>query len=152
MSDAPKCAATTRGGKACGAYARPGHPTCAAHDPEMREQMTAARRLGGQRGRRTPLPVPDEPVKLRTIDDARAYLERAAADALRLDHGVARTRLMKEIALDAARLCEQHDLERDLAAFREYVQRAAGDRRRSGGRRAADAGPVPIPPALLPLQ
>lgn len=113
-ADRPICAATRTDGQPCQAFARPGRPFCAAHDPEHAEAMRAIRSAGGQ-ARSTPAPA--EPIKLGTIAEQLQALEttidrvRAGAESV----GVARL-VLYGISL-ARPLVELGDLEERLAAL-----------------------------------
>lgn len=89
-----QCAAVTRAGHRCRAYAVAGSPYCFWHAPELREQCREAQARGGRalrevrierpRGGRVRIERPHEPVAITTPGEAVTVLERAAADLLEL--------------------------------------------------------------------
>ena len=64
---------------------------------------------------RRPWPAPTSSTGLATIGDIRRIIEIATLDALGLENSVARSRLLIQAALAAARLLEDGELEARLA-------------------------------------
>lgn len=93
------CRGQTREGRPCGMTPQ-GNGWCYSHDPARADERAAARRRGGKHRKR--LPPPDAAaVDLSSVEGIRAYLERAALDAARLDVGTQRIKAMTSIASTA---------------------------------------------------
>ena len=85
------CQATTKSGAACRAFALPGRPFCLTHDPERREDATAARVKGAGVSNR-----------LRSIEGRRRKLDSAPA-LLRFVGGIVQDVLDGSTSPDIAR-------------------------------------------------
>ena len=89
---------------------------CFWHDPASAEEAAEARRLGGLRRRREKaLSGAFDFAGLGTIEAIRRILEVATIDALALDNGIARCRVLISATLAAAKLLETGELEARLA-------------------------------------
>jgi hypothetical protein len=85
---------------------------CFAHDPERADDLAEARRLGGLRRRREgTLAVAYDLPGLDSVDGIRRLLDIVVADALGLDNGIARARVLISAAQAATKLLETADLE-----------------------------------------
>jgi hypothetical protein len=118
--DAKRCTGIAKSGAPCRAFARAGGDFCLVHDVTMTESLAASRRLGGKHRKRYPAPREDS-TPLRSVDDALALLERAAADVERLDHGANRVRAMVAIAEAAARIIETLKLSARLEELEAHL-------------------------------
>ena len=104
--------------RTCRAGPQRERPWCFAHDPERAEDAAEARRLGGLRRRRegTVVVAYDLP-GLDTVEGIRRVLDIVTADALGLDSGIARLRVLIAVATAATRLLETGELESRIAAL-----------------------------------
>ena len=101
---------------------------CFWHDPESEEEAAEARRLGGLRRRREKaLSGAFDFAGLGSIETIRRVLEVATIDALGLDNGIARSRVLISAAVAATRLLETGELEARIAAL-EAASGLAGER------------------------
>lgn len=119
-----RCAGERPDGHACRANPVTDSDFCLLHDPERAEEVAASRRLGGLRRRREATVVAaydlaalDTPVGIRRI------LEIAVADALGLDNGVARLRVLLAGAATAIRLFEATELDARIRALETLHRR-----------------------------
>ena len=105
-------------GRGCRAGPQRERPWCFAHDPERAEDAAEARRLGGLRRRRegTVVVAYDLP-GLDTVEGIRRVLDIVTADALGLDGGIARLRVLIAVATAATRLLETGELEARISAL-----------------------------------
>ena len=91
---------------------------CFWHDPESEEEAAEARRLGGMRRRREKaLSGAFDFAGLGSLEAIRRVLEVATIDALALDNGIARCRVLISAATAAAKLLEVGELEARIAAL-----------------------------------
>ena len=103
-------------GRACRAGPQRERPWCFAHDPERVEDATEARRLGGMRRRREgTIAVAYDLPGLDTVEGIRRLLDIVVTDALGLDNGIARLRVIIATAAAATRLLEVGELEARIA-------------------------------------
>ena len=109
------CSATTRGGASCQAFPIRGSEYCFTHDPVVSEARQSARRLGGQRGRRS---VPDR-VPIRSVEDVRLVLEATFADTLRLANSVKRNRAIGYLSSVMLKVLELSALEARVQMLEE---------------------------------
>ncbi len=121
-----KCAGRQRDGRRCGAWPMKGEDFCLWHSPAHEAEAAEARRLGGLRRRREKTVAGAYELEgLASIGDIRRIIEIATLDALGLENSVARSRLLIQAALAAARLLEDGELEARLARL-EAVLASAG--------------------------
>jgi hypothetical protein len=101
------CAFLMPTGLACRSAPLHDRPFCFLHDPEQAEKAAEARRLGGARRRHeSTLEVVYGLDGLDSIAGIRRLLQIAMADALALDAGIGRVRLLTSGALAAMKLFE----------------------------------------------
>jgi hypothetical protein len=99
-------------GQPCRAGPQRDRPWCFAHDPERVEEATEARRLGGIRRRKEgTIAVAYDLPGLDTVEGIRRLLDITSVDALGLENGVARLRILVAVVGAATRLLEVGDLE-----------------------------------------
>ena len=112
------CAFIMADGRACRAGPQRERPFCFAHDPDRAEEALEARRLGGLRRRRegTTTVAYDLP-GLDTVEGIRRVLDIVVVDALGLDSGIARLRVLIAVATAASRLLETGELEARITAL-----------------------------------
>ena len=105
-------------GRPCRAGPQRDRPYCFAHDPERVEEATEARRLGGLRRRREgTIAVAYDLPGLDTVEGIRRLLDIVVTDALGLDNGIARLRVIIATAAAATLLLEVADLDARLATL-----------------------------------
>ena len=115
------CAATTVWGAPCRMRPLRDSAFCFNHTPELAVRRAHSRKLGGLRRRRaSPEGVPER-IALRTVEEARALLERAARDALMLDLSPDRCRVLISAVGQALKVVEVGELETRIAALEERV-------------------------------
>ena len=113
-----RCAFAHQDGGTCHAAPLRERPYCFLHDPERAADAADARRLGGLRRRREgTLTVAYDLESLDYADGIRRLLHVVVTDALSLDNGVARLRVLIAAASAAARLLETADLEARISAL-----------------------------------
>lgn len=116
------CAATNKDGGQCGVAPLRAGDLCFWHAPDHAEEAAAARKLGGQRRRReSTLVGAYELGPLDTVAGIRRILEIAVLDALGMENGVARVRLLIAAAQALGRLLETGDLEELVDQFRTVL-------------------------------
>jgi hypothetical protein len=87
-------------------------PFCFSHDPERADDLAEARRLGGLRRRREgTLTVAYELPGLDSVEGIRRLLDIVVTDALGLDNGIARLRVLISVSSVATKLLEVGDLQ-----------------------------------------
>lgn len=122
------CTATNGRGLPCGAAALRDRPWCRMHDPDLAEEVAAARRLGGQRRRRDgTLEVAFDLDDVRTRDGLWRVLEVAVLDTLALDNGIQRNRTLIQAVTAGGRLHERDLEERVSALERAMATRSPWD-------------------------
>jgi len=110
-------------GRGCRAGPQLERPWCFAHDPERAEDAAEARRLGGLRRRREgTVTVAYDLPGLNSVADIRRVLDIVVADALGLDSGIARLRVLIAVATAATRLLETGELEARLSALEAALE------------------------------
>ena len=117
------CSYLTKAGRRCRAQPLPGESWCGLHHPANADRIAAGRKVGGSRRKRSTT-NPGEPMPLGSVDDVRAVLEVALADALSLDPSAGRVRAVVSVAAEAARLLERHDMEARLAEIEAAIAAA----------------------------
>lgn len=112
------CAQVLPDGRLCRATPLRDGPYCFWHSPDSEEEAAEARRLGGLRRRREKaLSGAFDFAGLGSIEAIRRVLEVATIDALGLDNGIARSRVLISAAAAAAKLLETGELEARIAAL-----------------------------------
>lgn len=107
----------------CRAGPQRDRPYCFAHDPDRAEEAAEARKLGGLRRRKEgTIAVAYDLPGLETVEGVRRLVQIVVTDAMGLDNGIARLRVLLAAALAAAKLLETGDLEERLASL-EAVHR-----------------------------
>lgn len=118
------CATSTPDGRPCGAYPLRDGPYCFVHDPDRAADVDDARRLGGHRRKREgTLAIVYDLGGLDDVEASRRMLEIALADALSLDNGLGRVRVLIAIASARLRLHEVGELEAHIDALRAALGR-----------------------------
>ena len=125
---APKrCSHVMEDGQPCRAGPQRDRPLCFVHDPERAEDAHEARRLGGIRRRKEgTLSVAYELEGLDSVAGIRRVLDIAIADALSLENGVPRLRVLIAAATAATRLLESAEFESRLEALEAALAREPG--------------------------
>ena len=104
--------------QACGMAPLRGESFCFSHSPEHATEAAEARRIGGQRRKReVTLAVVYGLGGLDELEQARRLLELVTYEALALDNGVARNRLLLGAVVTRLKLIEVLDQEARLAAL-----------------------------------
>lgn len=95
------------------------------HDPALRAQRKAARSAGGKARHHRHITWADEEiraaVRIRSVADVLALLERATVDELRLENSHNRNRTIASLATAALKALEVGELERRLEALEAQV-------------------------------
>src|SRR3954471_22813801 len=112
-----QCEVTTSVGRRCGAAPMHDRPYCFLHDPAETARADEARRLGGARRRHESAleTVYDLPA-LNTPAGLTRLVEIAVTDALSLDAGIGRLRVLLAGVAAGTRLLETTDLVRRIEA------------------------------------
>src|SRR5688572_30078315 len=99
---AAKCIAHTSSGQPCQSFTVAGSQYCFAHDPALRAKRKQARSAGGKARHRRRITWADEEiraaVRIRSVDDVLALLERATMDEMRLENSHSRNRTIASLA------------------------------------------------------
>ena len=113
------CKGTTRAGAPCGAFAVVGSDYCIMHAPERAAAMAVARRAGGlaRHGRRVGTTGDEGPVKLASMADVLALLERTVNDVLLMENSLSRARVIGSLCGTWGQLWESSELEKRVAAL-----------------------------------
>jgi hypothetical protein len=113
-----RCASLNADGAACQMAPLRDRPFCFAHDPERAADAAEARRVGGQRRRREgTIAIAYDLPGLDNVQGIRRVLDIVVTDALGLEYGIARLRVLISAATSATRLLEVADFETRLAAI-----------------------------------
>jgi hypothetical protein len=129
MSSMPRryCAATKSDGQPCRAAPLRDAAYCFLHDPDRAEDAAKARQAGGIRRRREgTLGVAYDLQGLDNVAGIRRLLEIVVADALGLDAGVGRSRILIAAANAATKLLETTDVAARLEALEGMVRLLQG--------------------------
>jgi hypothetical protein len=125
LSSVPRryCAATKSDGQPCRAAPLRDAAYCFLHDPDRAEDAAKARQAGGIRRRREgTLGVAYDLQGLDNVGGIRRLLEIVVADALGLDAGVGRSRILIAAANSAIKLLETTDFAARLEALEGMVR------------------------------
>ena len=125
LSSMPRrfCAATKANGQPCRAAPLRDAAYCFLHDPDRAEDAAKARQAGGIRRRREgTLGVAYDLQGLDNVAGIRRLLEIVVADALGLDAGVGRSRILIAAANSATKLLETADLAARIEALEGTVR------------------------------
>ena len=125
LSSGPRryCAATTSDGQPCRAAPLRDSTLCFLHDPNRAEDAAKAQHAGGVRRRREgTLGVVYDLQGLETAAGIRRVLEIALDDALGLEAGIGRSRILIAVANSAMKLLETADFEARLDALEGAVR------------------------------
>ena len=121
-----RCSEVAANGRPCRARPLRDVPFCFWHAPGNEEEVAEARRLGGLRRRREKTVSGAYDFSgLGSIEEIRRLLEIAAIDTLGLENGIARSRVLVQVGLAAAKLLETGELEARI----ELLEAAAGAKR-----------------------
>ena len=125
LSSVPRryCAATKPDRQPCRAAPLRDAAYCFLHDPARAEDAAKARQAGGIRRRREgTLGVVYDLLGLETAAGIRRVLDIALGDALGLDPGIGRSRILVAVANSAMKLLETAELEARLEALEGAVR------------------------------
>jgi hypothetical protein len=121
-----RCTARKEDGERCGARPLRDGERCFVHDPAHAAEAADARRLGGLRRRREgTLTMTYEVGEIDTVEGLRRLLEIAMTDALAMDSGAPKLRILLDIIKTGLKLCEAIEVEQRLAAL-EAARRGRG--------------------------
>ena len=121
-------------GSTCGAAPLQDGSFCLWHDPEHKDEVAEARRLGGQRRRRERVVAGAYDFEgLGSVPSIRRLVEVAAMDTLGLENSIARARALAYLAQVATSLREKGEFEERLAAIEAVLAPRA--KAPKGGRR-----------------
>jgi hypothetical protein len=110
------CAYAKADGQPCRMAPLHERPYCFSHDPERAAEAAEARRLGGLRRKKEgTIAIAFDLPGLDTVGGIRRLLEIAATDAVGLDSGVPRLRVLISAATAATNLLKVGELEDRLA-------------------------------------
>ena len=124
-----RCTHATRGGTPCKMPALHGEEFCWPHSSANGREKTAARRRGGRTSRASQVASNAAAVRLRSVDDIQAMLERTVGDLLRLPNRVPRGRAIGSLLNVAFTALERGDWETRLAALEEQLREGVHIRR-----------------------
>ncbi len=118
------CAMTQATGRPCRARPLHGRLYCLLHDPKEAEKVAEARRLGGIRRRHeSTLGLTYDVGDLDTGADIRRLLQIVVVDALSLEPGVGRLRILLAAADAASKLLETSELIAHVAVLETVARR-----------------------------
>ncbi len=124
---AGKCIAHTSKGQACQSFTVVGSEYCFAHDPALRTKRKQARSAGGKARHRRHITWADDElraaVRIRSVADVLALLERATVDELRLENSHNRNRTIASLATAALKALEVGELEQRLVALEAQYEK-----------------------------
>lgn len=124
MTEKRQCAETNKQGKPCGMSPLEDSDFCWAHDPKMKKERAAARKLGGRHRKRPKAAKPPKDLDLSTIDGVFKLLKVAAEDLLACDNGVSRSRALSYIGSVALKARETAALEEEIEEIRAMLSGA----------------------------
>lgn len=106
------CDAIKRNGQPCQSWACSGSDFCFAHDPAQAKERQAARRKGGlARHKHVVVANESEPIRLQTIADVLAFLEKLAGDLMLLNNTPQKIRAGTALANAARAAIQDGELE-----------------------------------------
>jgi hypothetical protein len=118
------CAYAKADGQPCRMAPLHDRPYCFSHDPERAAEAAEARRLGGLRRKKEgTIAIAFDLPGLDTVAGIRRLLEIAATDAVGLDSGIPRLRVLISAATAATNLLKVGELEERLAHVEAAVAR-----------------------------
>jgi hypothetical protein len=118
------CAYAKADGQPCRMAPLHDRPYCFSHDPERAAEAAEARRLGGLRRKKEgTIAIAFDLPGLDTVAGIRRLLEIAATDAVGLDSGIPRLRVLISAATAATNLLKVGELEDRLAHVEAAVAR-----------------------------
>jgi len=124
-----RCVFPRSDGQPCQMAPQHDRPFCFAHDPERAVDAAEARRMGGLRRRKEgTIAVAYDLPGLDTVAGIRRLLDIVVTDAVGLDNGIPRLRVLISTAVAAMSLLKVGELEERLAALEAVVL----DRRSDG--------------------
>ena len=124
-----RCVFPRSDGQPCQMAPQHDRPFCFAHDPERAVDAAEARRMGGLRRRKEgTIAVAYDLPGLDTVAGIRRLLDIVVTDAVGLDNGIPRLRVLISTAVAAMSLLKVGELEERLAA----LEAVALDRRSDG--------------------
>lgn len=113
-----RCTMVKSSGERCGARPLRDGQLCFHHDPEHADAAADARKLGGHRRRREgTLNAAYELGEIDTVDGHRRLLEIVITDALALDNGAPKLRILLAALNTAMKLRDVTEVEARLAAL-----------------------------------
>jgi hypothetical protein len=113
-----RCTMVKSSGERCGARPLRDGQLCFHHDPEHADAAADARKLGGHRRRREEtLNAAYELGEIDSLDGQRRLLEIVVTDALALDNGVPKLRVILAALNTAMKLRDATEVEARLAAL-----------------------------------
>lgn len=135
-----RCSELAANGRPCRAKPLRDVPFCFWHAPGNEEEVAEARRLGGLRRRREKtVSGAYDFTGLNSIEEIRRLLDIAAVDTLGLENGIARSRVLVQVALAAAKLLETGELEARVELLEAVVGAKRPDSTPGGGSALYDA-------------
>src|SRR6266542_248459 len=119
-----RCAFAKADGQPCRMAPLHDRPYCFSHDPERAAEAAEARRLGGLRRRKEgTIAIAFDLPGLDSVAGIRRLLQIAATDAVGLDTGIPRLRVIISTAVAATNLLKVGELEDRLAHVEAAVAR-----------------------------
>jgi hypothetical protein len=124
MLIARRCAYAKADGQPCRMAPLHDRPYCFSHDPERAAEAAEARRIGGLRRKKEgTIAIAFDLPGLDTVAGIRRLLQIAATDAVGLDSGIPRLRVIISTAVAATNLLKVGELEDRLAHVEAAVAR-----------------------------
>ena len=122
------CAYAKADGQPCQMAPLRDRPYCFSHDPERAEEAAEARRLGGLRRRKEgTIAVAYDLPGLDSVAGIRRLLDIVVTDAVGLENGIARLRVLISTAVAATNLLKVGELEDRLASLEAAVKQRSTD-------------------------
>ena len=123
-----RCAYAKADGQPCQMAPLLDRPYCFSHDPERAEAAAEARRMGGLRRRKEgTIAVAYDLPGLDTAAGIRRLLDIVVTDAIGLDNGIPRLRVIISTAVAAIGLLKVGELDERLAALEAVVLHGSSD-------------------------
>ena len=118
-----RCAVAKSDGQPCQMAPLRDRPYCFNHDPERAEEAAEARKLGGHRRRKEgTIAVAYDLPGIDRVEGIRRILDIVVTDALGLEIGVNKLRVLISAATAATKLLETAEFEERLAAVEAVVR------------------------------